>query len=183
MAATMTMDGLEVDGHPAKISLSLFDRPVSVARGVAMPSRFVAWLDLGDELQARLACEVIDGSLRCIELILSGPVGVGGREARLPIQRWLDSLGAHVGLAVRSSAPGFVAMSPPTDAGDIAMVRDAVTVHRRSVDNNLLQRFADAYDVGGIIGAMAALSISEATAYRYLKRARAAGIVAKKEKK
>lgn len=161
----------EYEPKAVHVSWNLMKGMAGVAPGVALPSRFEAELEL-DGFTALLDVAVIDGIPRCVGLTLTADDGafLTRGSARLPVQRWLDSLVASSALVV-DPIPGGVRASifPEVDKPTKDKVRTASS--RRTVDDDLLRRAAAAWKDGGIPGMMATLHISQPTAYRYRRAA------------
>lgn len=156
-------------------------RLVPVAPGVAVPQAFDAEIELKDGgAAAGLRVEVVDGVPRCMELRLSGK-SIGSRDVRVPVQAWLDRIVALSAFVTRPG--GAYGIGPDDDLAAIEKATSAVT-RRRPVDENRLQRAADAYRAAPppkVLGVQAALNVSEAQAYRLIRRAREIGVLEPKE--
>lgn len=148
--------------------------PVPLASGVAVPRVFRAFLTLENDLEVVMEVEVIDRVPRCVELTIKGSA-VTTEDLRLPVQRLLDNVVASVAMPT-STANGVTTMAPPVTEDEVQRVVDAshTATRRRSLTDADLRRAADAYRSGGVVAVQAAMNVSEAQAYRYVRKAREA---------
>lgn len=155
-------------------------RAVPAGPGVALPSAFEAELTLAGGMRATLELEVVDGSLRCVSLRLTAATAkrITAEATRLPIQAWVDLVASATAMVTApGAAPGVTELRPPVTDDEARRVVGAVRAkRRRTVDDELLRRAADAYRIGGAASVQAVLSVSEATAYRYIRMARERGL-------
>jgi hypothetical protein len=177
----MTVDGFEPTALDISWSPFGAGRYTPVAPGVAMPGAFTAEITLQSSAKAVMEVEVIDRVPRCIAITLRGGIGgVTSTSVRLPVQRWLDFVCARTAVVVEpGTAPGESVLRPPGDKAETGRVTKAATtaVRRRTIDDDLLRRAADAYKENKVAGIMGACFVGEAQAYRYLRAARERGLL------
>jgi len=154
-------------------------RPVSVAPGVAMPSRFTAILDLHGGGKADLEVEVVARVPRIVSITLRN-LKVTATALRLPAQAWLDFVAASVAMVVDGTEAGDATAAPPLtveEERDVERVTRTAVRRRAVITDDLLRRTADVYRSGRVMGIQLAFDVSEATAYRYVREARARGFL------
>lgn len=140
----------------------------------------------GERPSVDMVIEIIDGVPRCTELTFRQ--APGGREIR-PVDLQSAKLDSAIEYAVAIAAididekfeNGFVgSRSDDTSTRAYRAVRDLRRGSRRPMTEQRLQRIADTYhaqQVGGLEAIEIAFGVSRATAARYLKAAREAGLV------
>jgi hypothetical protein len=149
-----------------------------IAPGLAAPGRFVAHLDLGEEGTAAIEVEVVEGVPRCVELVLRRKGGISARETRVPLQGWVDQVVGAMTMEV-SGADGNFEYGPASDRSAVASALAGKRPRGRApVTDDVVASAAAAFNRRqSIRDVMAATGKSEATAYRYLRLARAAGLI------
>lgn len=168
----------------AGVELVLIRRPrdglfIHVTKEVALPQDLIVELTLTSGVEVELEVETRDRVPHIQSVTLrGGPISSG--DLRLPLAEWLGAIVAQQarpvsfmdtdGWRVRTVTEGDTA---PSDAATRA-------ARGRTVTTDDLHAFVEAYKVGGIEGAADELFISDATAYRRLRKCRAQGLLPQK---
>lgn len=152
-----------------------------IAKGVALPAEITATFTLTSGLEVELHIVTRDRRPRIESVTLrGGPISSG--DLRLPVAEWLDYVVATQAVPVRKGAKEGEFIIEPPDLGDLAPGTAAVGAARgRTVTRADLQAFVEAYQEGGLAQAQKELFLSEATAYRRLRKCRAEGLLPQKE--
>jgi hypothetical protein len=142
-----------------------------------------------------LIIEVLDGVPRCTEITFkrSG----GGREVRdkdlraIPkdqgLDSWIEAFVAICSGEIVNSEPGEIAAifgGEESVRAGMRTIRDVRKGSRRPLTDERKQRVAQVYnanDVGGIEAVERAFTVSRSTAIRYIKAAREAGLIEKRD--
>lgn len=174
----MTAPPGDVESLNIRWSLSPF---VPIAKGVALPERMTATFTLTSGLDVALDIVTRDRRPRIESVALTGgPISSG--DLRLPVGEWLEYVVATQAVTVKKGAKEGVSIISPPDMEDLAPGRTAVGAARgRTVTRADLEAFVEAYQEGGLEQAQNVLFISEATAYRRLRKCRAEGLIPQKE--
>lgn len=151
-----------------------------IGRGVALPGIFTATFELASGVVVKMDVAV-RGRRPVVESVTISGAAVGSGDLRLPLAEWLDWVVSTQAVTVKKGRrDGDVVISPPT-AENLAPGLAAVAASRgRTVTDDDLRAFAEAYKTGGIEGAADELFISDATAYRRLRKCRAQGLLPEK---